>query len=349
MDWGATMAYIYNQLRQFKRCRTGTGRQRCNRDGIPSAPDSERAGRRRRLSLTFQQFLLVAALLLSASGCSRPSPEPYIALLKSVQSVQREKAAGKLLKYGDEVVPRLIQEADSEYTRVRFEVIRLLGRIRDPRAVPTLIKALDDKSSKVAALAAWGLGELKASAAVPHLLRYQNEISTDLRAEVIRGLGLCFAGPDTVTSADGDSSQAAIKRAFEDGEPKVRIAAIQASRQFGYGDLTLDLIRCSRDESDKVRYVAVQALGQAAIGRTPRSRGLVGEQMRLNIVQALTLSLSEPAQSIRKKAIRALEMIGAPEAIPQLQRLRESGTVEDRREAGRVLDGLSDKAASAAG
>ena len=281
-----------------------------------------------------------AALTAASQGCSRPSPEPYIASLKSLQSAQREKAAARLLKYGDEVVPRLIEEADSEYTRVRFEVVRLLGRIKDPRAVPTLIVALDDESAKVAALAAWGLGELQAPEALPHLLRYPGEVSTDLRAEVIRALGFCYAGPDTVSEADADSAHAAIRQAYEDAQPKVRIAALQASRQFGYRDVALEVIRRSRDESAKVRYVAVQALGQIAIGRTPRSIGPVDDELRDDIVQALLLSLDEPMQSIRTKAVRSLELIGAQEAAPQLEELKGNGTDEDRREAGRVLDKL---------
>ena len=297
---------------------------------------------------TIVALTTVAALTVTSQGCSRPSPEPYIALLKSMQSAQREKAAGKLLKYGDEVVPRLIEEADSEYTRVRFEVVRLMGRIRDPRAVPTLIRALDDKSAKVAALAAWGLGELKAPEALPHLLRYTREVSTDLRAEVIRALGFCYAGPDTVSEANADSAYASIRKALEDAQPKVRIAALQASRQFGYRDVALDVIRRSRDESAEVRYVAVQALGQIAIGRTPRSIGPVEDQMRDKIVEALLLSLYEPMQSIRTKAIRSLELIGAPEATPQLEKLKASGTDEDRREAGRILDKLQSERLQAA-
>ena len=362
MDSSVTMRYIYRQLREFIQSSHRGGDQRCDSPCGPRRSarrtDSMRAPDSSSLTLRFpfqSRFLLfqwrvplVGLLLFASISCSRPSPEPFIAQLKSFQSGEREKAAGKLLKYGDEVVPRLIEEADSEYTRVRFEVVRLLGRIRDPRAVPTLIRVLDDKSSKVAALAAWGLGELKAPEAVPHLLRYQKEVSTDLRAEVIRGLGLCYAGPDTVSIADADSAYAAIIRAFDDAETKVRIAALQASHEYGYRDAVLHLIRRSRDQTAEVRYVAVQALGQVAIGRTRRSNGPVDAQMRHNIIQALMLSLFEPTQSIRTKAVRALEMIGAPEAASQLEKLRETGSEEDRREAGRVLGNLREAQATAA-
>jgi len=51
-------------------------------------------------------------------------------------------------------------------------------------------------------------------------------------------------------------------------------------------------------------------------------------------------ALEEPMQTIRTKAVRALEMIQAPQAITQLQHLAEVGTIEDKREAGRVLSTL---------
>ena len=69
-----------------------------------------------------------------------PSPEDYIRQLKSMQKAERTKAANQLIRFdADEVVPLLIEEADSGYIRVRFEVMHLLGRFEDERAVPTLI------------------------------------------------------------------------------------------------------------------------------------------------------------------------------------------------------------------
>jgi len=46
-------------------------------------------------------------------------------------------------------------------------------------------------------------------------------------------------------------------------------------------------------------------------------------------------------QSIRTKAVRALEMMEAKEAMATL-RVLEHGTDEDKREARRVLDNLGD-------
>ena len=61
--------------------------------------------------------LALWALLLCAGlsiACRGPSPEEYIHQLKSKQKTERTKAANQLIRFdADEVVPLLIEEADS--------------------------------------------------------------------------------------------------------------------------------------------------------------------------------------------------------------------------------------------
>lgn len=292
--------------------------------------------------------LAVLAAALAGLACGDPDPEPQIQLLQSLQPEIREKAAGKLLLYGDRVVPRLIQETESSYTRVRFEVARLLGRLRDPRAADALIRLLDDSSYNVAAYAAWGLGEMQAKKALPSLLRFAETPSKILRQPVMQALGPCF--DDTLHAALGDSVRGVIERAFHDPVPAIRIAALGSARHLGYAGMVEALIRLAADHEAKVRHVAVQTLGQAAIGRAPRSPGPAPAAERAAIEQALVLSLEDSYQSIRTKAVRALEQMGPPPgAAPALRRLAEGGTVEDRREAGRVLEAIAAGAAAPAG
>jgi HEAT repeat protein len=294
---------------------------------------------RRPLSVAAGAVLLAVLLLWggTVAGCSKPSPEPYIDLLQSQQSKQREKAAAKLLLYGDEIVPRLMEEADHELIRVRFEVVRLLGRLRNREAAPALITALEDKSAMVAAVAAWSLGELQVPQAVEPMLRYAGEASKEVRKEVVRALGRCYS--DSLEPAIGDSAYRVVFRALKDPTPRVRVNALLGIREFGYRGAAEEVIRMTRDPSAKVRHVAVQALGQLASGRAPRARP-VSARTRENVVEALIASLEEPMQTIRTKAIRSLEMMEAQRAAPHLRPLAESGTAEDRREAGRVLENL---------
>ncbi|MEE2657520.1 MAG: HEAT repeat domain-containing protein [Candidatus Latescibacterota bacterium] len=295
------------------------------------------------MTLLRRLIVLPSSVMLFA-GCQEPSPDPEIERLSSMQSKIREKAAGKLLLFGERVVPRLIEETDSELIRVRFEVARILGRIKDPRATDALIELLNDSSFNVAQYAAWGLGEIQAPAAVPELLRHTQSVSKGFRGQVIRALGSCY--DDNVHAELRDSIHTIVKGALRDSTPDVRISALLSARHLGYRVMTEEVIRMSRDPSAKVRHVAVQALGQLAVGDAPRSLGPVSVRTRTNIVEALMLSLEEPMQSIRTKAVRSLEKIGAQAAIPALERLLKTGTDKDQREARRVLEGLQATAAS---
>ena len=274
------------------------------------------------------------------ASCEEYAPEEDLALLQSRQSHIREKAAGRLVLRGEKIVPQLMEAAGSEYTTVRFEVARLLGRIKDPRAAAALIGLLEDRSSfNVAATAAWALGEIRASEALSPLLHYPGSPSKDVRAYVVSALGRCYS--DSVSPALGDSVLGAILEALRDPIPKVRIAAVLSAQELGYRNAVDQVIRLSRDPSAKVRHVAVQALGQIGTGEVPRSPGPAAGRVRANIVEALLAGLDEAAyQSIRTKAVRALEKIGAPEAIPHLERLQRDGTEEDQRESARVLEKL---------
>ena len=281
----------------------------------------------------------IAVCLLAALGaaCDQIDPEPHIDLLKSVQPDVREKAAGKLVIYGEPVVPRLIEESSSEYTRVRFEVARILGRIRDPRATDTLIRLLDDSSFNVAAYAAWGLGEMQAPSALPTLLRFTESPARVFRQQIVWALGRCYSAE--THHALLDSVSHVVERALHDPTPDVRVAALQSARQLGYRGMALQLVRMARDPSAEVRHVAVQALGQLVTGDTPVPADQLTGDMQEEIVSTLVLALSEPYQSIRTKAVRALEKIGPPQqARAALGRLLQDGTTEDQREARRVLE-----------
>jgi HEAT repeat protein len=284
----------------------------------------------------------VAAVLGLAGllvACEEYDPEPHIDQLKSVQPDVREKAAGKLVIYGERIVPRLIEESSSDYTRVRFEVARILGRIRDPRATPAMIRLLDDSSFNVAAYAAWGLGELRAQSALPTLLRFPDSPARVFRQQVVWALGRCFN--DTTHAALLDSVAHVVERALHDPTPDVRVAALQSARELGYHDMARQLVRMTADPAAEVRHVAIQALGQYAIGEAPRSVGPVSGEMLEEIIEILIASLDEPIQSIRTKAVRALEGIGPPpQAKYKLQRLLITGTQEDQREARRLLESL---------
>ena len=296
--------------------------------------------RRKTIFLAFfcSQVAFASYLAFAPLACGRPSPEPLFQQLRSTNPAERLKAANALLRYDAEVVPRLIEDYGVDYIRVRFEVVKLLGRIRDPRAVPVLIQALGDKSPWVAQAAAWSLGQLRDPEALGALLGYTHDGSKGMRGQVFRSLGTCHSFERE--PAFSDSAHREILSALRDPDEEIRVKALLGIHEFGYAKSAEDVIRMSRDPSAKVRHVAVQALGHIAAGSAPEAVD-VGPRMQASIVEALIAALDEGAyQSIRTKAVKALESIGDPVSLPHLQRLHDTGSEEDRREAGRVIQKL---------
>ena len=281
--------------------------------------------------------LALWALLLCAGlgiACGGPSPEEYIHQLKSLQKAERVKAANQLIRFdADEVVPLLIDEADSGYIRVRFEVMHLLGRFQDERAVPTWIEGLKDKSPRVAATAAWALGQIGAPAALAPLLKYVRDPTVEVRQYVLGALGPCHSYE--AEPALSDSAFRVVRRALRAPKPKWRVAALQSLRAYGYRDAVQEVIRMSVDPSNEVRYVAVQALGQ--IGSASHRR-----PARNAIYEALLVALdADELQSVRDKAVHALAEVGDKRAVPHLQQLMREGTEKDQIAARLALYKLS--------
>ncbi len=296
---------------------------------------------RRGLLLGFV-FAMVA---LGMGSCAVRSPEKHIQQLKSMQKVERTKAANELIRFdADEVVPLLMEESGSGYIRVRFEVANLLGRFKDARAVPALVMMLQDKSPRVAAMAAWALGQIRSPDALTFLMEYTRDPTLEVRQYVLGALGPCHSYE--VDPALSDSAFAVVIRALKATKPKWRISALQSLREYGYRDAAEHVIRLSRDPSPEVRHVAVQALGQIGSGQHVPPEGIdpiapVGERRRNNIYEALLVALdADELQSIRIKAVRALLQVGDTRVVPQLQQLLREGTDKDKIEAQRALDRL---------
>ena len=285
----------------------------------------------------FGSMLLLCAGLVIA--CGGPSPEEYIHQFKNLQKAERVKAANQLIRFdADEVVPLLIEEADSGYIRVRFEVVHLLGRFKDERAVPTLIEALKDRSPRVAATAAWALGQIGSPTALAPLLKYVRDPTVEVRQYVLGALGPCHSYE--AEPALSDSAFRVVRRALRAPKPKWRVAALQSLRAYGYRDAVQEVIRMSVDPSNEVRYVAVQALGQIAPALRPPARNAVYE--------ALLVALdADELQSIRSKAMHSLAEVGDKRAVSHLQRLMREGTEKDQIAARLALYKLSPEVAEA--
>ena len=250
----------------------------------------------------------------------------------------RQKAAMELLRRGPEVLPALIQELESERSQVRYIVVQILGKITAPEAVDALISSLDDRSPEVAGKAAESLAVHGSPLALPALLTYADHTTTLRRSRAIRALGFCHSYEEEPELSD--SAHRRIISALNDTASQVRIAAIEAVREFGFKGAATLMIRLRSDPAPEVRHVAVQALGQILTGVAPNSEP-VGPETRDHIFAILVKALDEPDfKSIRAKAMRALGQSGDRRAIPHLQRMLRQGDESDRREAGWALEQL---------
>jgi len=293
------------------------------------------------VKLLRNRSIWVLPWLVGAFGCG-PDPAYHIEKLKSMDSYVRTKAANALIRFdADVVIPMLLSESNSVYTRVRFEVVWLLGRFRDQRGIPALIAALGDRSPNVAARAALALGIMRSTEALPHLLGYVRDPSEVTRQYVLSALGPCHSYE--AVPALSDSAHKVVLLALEDSKPKWRMAALQSLREFGYKDGFEPVLRMANDPSSEVRHVAIQALGQMASGVHIKPAGAdpivsLTDSQRESIVRVLSQSLSvDELQTIRTKALRALASIGGETAKDFIGKLSERGTEEDRKEARRAL------------
>lgn len=105
-----------------------------------------------------------------------------VAELSSRRGRVREKARETLVEIGGPAVPFLLPLADAPSKKLRWEVVKALSSIADPRAIPVLTKRLSDPESDIRWLAAVGLIQI-GPASIPAVLRtlMDNSQSTGLR------------------------------------------------------------------------------------------------------------------------------------------------------------------------
>ncbi|NKB71628.1 MAG: hypothetical protein GKR89_31525 [Candidatus Latescibacteria bacterium] len=237
------------------------------------------------------------------------SAEDHLRALAGPNDQVRQRAAYALLRLGPQVVPRLIEESRSEFIRVRYLAVQLLGRMKDPSAVPALILRLDDSSAHVAGKAAWSLGQLRAVSALPALLDQVNDISLLVRPAVLQALGACHSYqqyPDLSAQ-----SHAAVLAALDEPEVEIQMAAVQSARYFDYRGATAQLLHLATTGQPRVRHLAIQALGELVTGRTPGTTPKLPQSQRDQIIATLQQALigEQDYPTIRNKAMRALQLL----------------------------------------
>ena len=85
------------------------------------------------------------------------------------------KAEKRLALFGRSAIPRLRPLAYHSNPQVRYRVVWILGKTRDPDVFETILSRVDDPDHRVAYDAIMALGSLGDQRAIPHLRMYAEQ------------------------------------------------------------------------------------------------------------------------------------------------------------------------------
>lgn len=263
--------------------------------------------------------VIVGVLVILAAGCSRSSDD-LIKDLYSTNSRTRMMAASKLmLQSGDrEVVEKLIDILDDGDDQVTFIATQILGSLADTLAVEPLGKLLDHPNPDIRARACWSLGSLGHYSAFDYILTALKDDNDNVRYSAVVALGHLHYTP----------SIQHIFPMFYDPVDSVRVRAIQSVYYYrleeGAKILSADFAPVMNDRSDRVRYVAVQALG----GAWEDARGWVYADSTV-AGELLVESLSDKNKFVRIEAINSLKKLHYKDAVPVLKQMYDLASVDE--------------------
>ena len=179
-----------------------------------------------------------------------------VVLLESLSADNEDVRLGAeatLVKIGIMIVPELLEALRADQRTVRVSVIRVLGKLQEPRAIPGLLEALKEKDPylhDIREAAAEALGETGDARAIPGLTDALKDPNADvcwLAAEAIekiedaafiKCLGKASPIPDLLVALRKAQREARAKRAREEKEQWATLPRRNCSATpFKYGPL----------------------------------------------------------------------------------------------------------------
>ena len=280
---------------------------------------------------------------------------PLITALQDDSESVRGCALQGLKDIGSPAVPLLIVALKNPDRRVRRKascVIDNIGyelkEIGDFRAVAPLIDALKDSTSVVRSHSVTALGKIGEPQALPAVI-------SALKTEAVRSaldIGVCYRAIEALHRLGKPAAEFLIP-ALKHPDKAIRRKATTLLGKTGEAGAVELLIGALKDEQSRVRSRAAHALGR--IGNLsaiePLTVAITDEapNVRINALHALgkfgesaaaalTSVLADPAASVRRYAIAALEKTGSKGAILQLEKIaRDEPDDSVRRAADRAL------------
>lgn len=211
------------------------------------------------------QDVLEAIALTQRLGHPDPTVRLQAALRPPVQSTAdlldtlraetdpavREALVWALAQQPDAATAALSRIGDPD-PEVRWWLVRLMGKLRDPIATPALVARLDDPEPRVIAAAVTALGQVRPESALPALVALLDTPagdSADLR-EAIAGYGETAADPvgallrarfattraraaEVLGAVGSGAAIPALHASLADSDPQVRLAALIALGELG--------------------------------------------------------------------------------------------------------------------
>ncbi len=261
-------------------------------------------------------FMLATILFVSCSD----NVDDLIQELYSDSSVARRHAAQRLtlMRNNEEASDKLKALLEGDDERVKFIAIQILGSLADSSAVDDLGKMLEHPEPEFRARACWSLGTIGHDAALPYIADALDDPDDDVRYAATVALGHLYT-PEALDY---------IYPMFRDEADSVRVRAIQSLYYYkgmeGADVRASDFAALVNDPSERVRYVAVQALGGAReepVGWVYSDSTLAGD--------ILMQSLEDESKFVRIEAIKSLKKIRYEKAVPVLKQMYDTASVDE--------------------
>ncbi len=262
---------------------------------------------------------ILPILIVLIAGCSRSTDDLIQDLFSENSSARRAAATKLMLRTSDsELVGKLVGILDDGNEQATFIVTQILGSLADTTAVSPLGKLVDNPNPDIRARACWSLGSIGHDSALPYLLKALDDDVSDVRYSAVVALGYLHYPPAVQH----------IFRMFYDPVDSVRVRAIQSLYYYRLDEdaevHASDFAPTLNDRSDRVRYVAVQALG----GAWEDARGWV---FRDSVVAGdlLIESLKDRNKFVRIETILSLKKLRYKEAVPYLKQMYDLASVDE--------------------
>jgi HEAT repeat protein len=274
--------------------------------------------------LNRKNIVLFCVVLIVFAGCSR-SAEELVEDLSSASERVRMNAAYELKTRSgdDEAVDALIDVIrNSNDMRTVFIAVQILGSLADTTAIEPLSDFIHHENLPIRMEAVDALGRIGHESAMPYLIDALDDSVAHVRYTAVRSLGYLHHSPATDY----------IYPVMRDNVDSVRAAAVNALwnyRKHEEADVyARDLAITMADSSERVRYVAAQALGGGFQDSTIAGEMLLG-------------FLEDESKYVRVEAIVSLKKIGYKPAIPVLKMMYDTASVDEEVEITKTIEELT--------